>query len=149
MTKVQKKVTIHAPLEKVFAFMADPHNLPEIWPSMVEVKNVKPAPKGGYNFDWVYKMGGMRFDGASDTTEFVVNKHNVTQSTKGIESKFVWDYETVKEGTQLTVEVEYKVPIPLIGKIAEAFLTKQNDREADLLLENLKNKMEIETPVPA
>jgi uncharacterized membrane protein len=149
MVKVQKKITIHAPINKIFAYMADPHNLPEIWPSMVEVKNVEPNPKGGYNFGWVYKMGGMHFDGASDTIEFINNKHLVTKSTKGIESKFTWDYETVKDKTQLTLEIEYTVPMLLIGKFAEAFLAKQNDHEADLLLENLKNKMEMEMPVPA
>jgi hypothetical protein len=113
----------------------------------VEVKDVKPNPQGGYNFGWIYKMGGTRFDGASETTEFVVNKHLVTQSTKGIESKFTWDYETIKDETQLILEIEYNVPVLLIGKFAEAILAKQNDREADLLLENLKNKMEM--PVPA
>ena len=41
------------------------------------------------------------------------------------------------------------MPVPLVGKIAETILAKQNEREADLMLENLKNKMEIETPVPA
>ena len=147
MVKVQKKVTIHAPVDEVFAYMTDPRNLPEIWPSMVEVKNARSSKHGGYNFDWVYKMGGIRFDGASDTIEFVNNKHQVTKSTKGIESKFTWDYETIKDETQLTVEIEYKVPILLIGKFAEAFLAKQNEREADLLLENLKNKMEMEMPI--
>jgi uncharacterized protein YndB with AHSA1/START domain len=149
MAKIHKQVTIHASIDKVFTYMTNPRNLPEIWPSMVEVKNVKSRAEGGYNFDWVYKMGGMRFDGASDTIEFLHNKRQVTKSTKGIESKFTWDYETVMDGTQLTLEIEYKVPIPLIGKFAEAFLTKQNDHEADLLLENLKDKMEIETRVPA
>jgi uncharacterized membrane protein len=149
MANVHKKITIHAPIDKVFAHMTDPRNLPEIWPSMVEVKNVRPGTHGGFNFDWVYKMGGMHFNGSSDTTEFVHNKHQVTKSTKGIESKFTWDYETIKDGTQLTLEVEYKVPVPLVGKIAEAVLAKQNEHEANLMLENLKNKMEIETPVHA
>jgi len=149
MMKVHKKATIHAPINKVFAYMTDPRNLPEIWPSMVEVKNVRTNTHGGYDFDWVYKMGGMHFNGSSDTTEFVINKHHVTKSTKGIESKFTWDYETTRDGTQLTLEVEYNVPVPLIGKIAETILTKQNEHEAEFMLENLKNKMEIETPVPA
>lgn len=149
MTNVQKKITIHAPTNKVFAFMLDPHNLTEIWPSMVEVKNVQANPKGGFDFGWVYKMGGMHFDGASETIEFILNKHLVTKSTKGIESKFTWNYETVNGETLLTVDIEYKVPVPLLGKIAEAILTKQNEREADILLENLKSRMEMETPIAA
>ncbi len=149
MAKIQKEILIHAPVEKVFAFMSDPHNLPQIWPSMVEVKNAVQNSIGGYNFDWVYKMAGMHFNGASETTEFVQDKRIITQSTKGIESRFVWDYGVEGENTHLSVEIEYKVPIPLIGKLAEAVIVKQNEHEAENLLVNLKDRMEIETPVHA
>jgi len=149
MAKIHKQITIHAPVDKVFAFMNDPRNLPEIWPSMVEVKDVTPVTGGGFNFGWVYKMAGMKFDGASSTTEYVLNKRNVTRSTKGLESKFVWEYQPEGRNTKLTVDIEYTVPIPLLGKLAEAIIVKQNDHEGDTLLENLKTRMEIETPIPA
>jgi len=143
MAKITKSVTINAPVEKVYAFMSEPTNLPEIWPSMVEVKDVQPSPAGGYNFSWVYKMAGVRFDGASETTEAIPNQRVVTKSTKGIESTFVWMYEPEDGGTKLTLEVEYTVPIPLVGKLAEAFIVKQNQHEADVMLANLKARMEI------
>lgn len=143
MVKITKSITINASVEKVFAFMNQPTNLPEIWPSMVEIKNVQPSPVGGYNWGWVYKMAGMRFDGASDTTEYITNQRVVTKSTKGIESRFVWMYEFKDNGTKLTVEVEYTVPIPLLGKLAEAFIMKQNEHEADAMLANLKSRMEV------
>ena len=143
MAKITKSVTINAPVEKVYAFMSEPTNLPEIWPSMVEVKDVQPSPAGGYNFSWVYKMAGVRFDGASETTEAISNQCVVTKSTKGIESTFVWMYEPEDGGTKLTVETEYTVPIPLLGKLAEAFIVKQNQHEADVMLANLKARMEI------
>jgi uncharacterized membrane protein len=149
MAKLQKTTTIKAPVEKVFAFMDDPNHMPEIWPSMVEVKDVKPNPKGGNDFSWVYKMAGMKVDGASEVAEHVTNRRTIIQSTKGIESKFTWTYETVEGGTKLNMEVEYTVPVPLLGKLAEAIIVKQNEHEADTLLDNLKNRMEIETPVAA
>jgi len=142
LAKLQKSITINAPVEKVFAYLSDPNHLPEIWPSMVEIKDVKPAPTGGYNFGWVYKMAGMRFDGASETTEEIPNQRTVTKSTKGIESQFVWDYKPENGGTNLTVDIEYKVPVPLLGKLAESFIIKQNEHEADTLLNNLKSRME-------
>jgi len=142
MAKLQKSIMINAPVEKVFAYLSDPNNLPEIWPSMVEIKDVQPAPGGGYNFGWVYKMAGMRFEGASETTEEIPNQRTVTKSTKGIESHFVWTYEPENGSTKLTVEIEYKVPVPLLGKLAESFILKQNDQEGDTLLSNLKARME-------
>jgi uncharacterized membrane protein len=143
MAKITKSVTINAPVEKVYVFMSEPTNLPEIWPSMIEVKDVQPSPAGGNNFSWVYKMAGVRFDGASETTEAIPNKRIVTKSTKGIESTFVWMYEPEGGGTKLTLEIEYTVPIPLLGKLAEAFIVKQNQHEADVMLANLKDRMEI------
>jgi uncharacterized membrane protein len=143
MAKITRSITINAPVEKVYAFMSEPTNLPEIWPSMVEVKDVQPSPAGGYNFSWVYKMAGMRFEGASETTESITNQRVVTKSTKGIGSTFVWMYEPEDGGTKLTLEVEYIVPIPLLGKLAEAFIVKQNEHEADVMLANLKARMEV------
>ena len=142
MAKLQKSITINAPVEKVFAYLHDPKNLPEIWPSMVEIKDVQPAATGGYNFGWVYKMAGVRFDGASETVEEIPNQRTETKSTKGIESHFVWSYKPDNGGTNLTVDIEYTVPVPLLGKLAESFILKQNDQEGNTLLSNLKTRME-------
>ena len=47
------------------------------------------------------------------------------------------------------VEIEYTVPMPVLGKLAEAVVLKQNEQEAEILLANLKNRLEMETPIPA
>jgi len=142
VAKLTRTITINAPVEKVFGFMNDPGNLPEIWPSMVEVKEIKPAPVGSYNFSWVYKMAGLRIEGASETSEFIANQRIVTKSVKGINSTFVWQYEPKDAETKLTVEVEYIIPVPLLGKLAESFIVKQNEHEAEAMLANLKARME-------
>ena len=50
MVKLEKSIMIKAPVERVFSFMADPKNLPEVWPSMVEVKDIQPAPSRRVQF---------------------------------------------------------------------------------------------------
>ena len=142
MVKLEKTVTIKAPVEKVFEYLGYPKNLPEIWPSMIEVRDIQPSPVGGYNFSWTYKMAGMSFKGASETTESIANQRGVTESKKGIQSKFTWTYKPEAGGMKLTVQVEYTVPIPLLGKLAEAFIIKQNQNEMDVMLANLKARME-------
>jgi hypothetical protein len=54
----------------------------------------------------------------------------------------VWDYQPENGGTRLTVDIEYTVPVPLVGKLAEAVIVKMNEREADTLFANLKTRME-------
>ena len=142
MATIKKSIKINAPVEKVFEYGIKPENLPEIWPSLVEVKNVKELPNGGYSYDYVYKMAGMRFTGYSEDTEVVPNERAVSESTGGVESTITWTYEPEGGGTKLTILAEYNVPVPLLGKIAEAFIVKVNENEGDVILANLKARME-------
>ncbi len=142
MAKVEKTVAINAPIEKVFDYVKKKTNLPEIWPSMVEAKDVRSLPNGGDSFHWVYKMAGMRFEGTSEDIEYVASQCIVSKTKGGIDSKITWTFQPEAEGTRVTFEAEYTVPIPLIGKVAEAIIVKQNNKEAELLLTNLKAKME-------
>ncbi|MFC2029943.1 SRPBCC family protein [Chloroflexota bacterium] len=54
--KVEKTITINAPVEKVLAYVEEPSNVPEYWPSVIEVKDVDPLPNGGARYGWLYKM---------------------------------------------------------------------------------------------
>jgi uncharacterized membrane protein len=142
MAKIKKSIIINASVEKVFSYMEEVTNLPEVWPSLVEVKDVEPLPGGGSKFGWVYKMAGMRLEGSSEITEYEANKRTVTESKGGIDSRFVWTYEPEAGGTRVSVEVEYTVPVPVLGKLAEAIIVKQNEHEAEQILSNLKAKTE-------
>jgi uncharacterized protein YndB with AHSA1/START domain len=142
MAKIEKTITINAPVEKVFGYWEEPTNRPEVWPSLVEVKEVERLPSGGRNFRWVYKMAGVPLKGTNEATEYVANQRIVEKSKGGIESTLTWTFQPEAGGTKLTVEVEYTVPVPLLGKLAEAFIVKQNERETELILANLKARME-------
>ena len=142
MAKFTRDVLIHTPVDKVFKYHSDPTNQPEYWPSMLEVKNVKEQPGGRREYKWVYKMAGIRLQGSTETTEFVENERIVTKSTGGIESTFTYQYKPEGEGTRLSVDMEYKVPVPVLGKLAEALIIKLNEREADSTLANLKDRLE-------
>jgi len=143
MTKVEKTITINAPVEKVFSYVVDePTNLLEIMPSMVEVKEVQRLPNGGTSFRWVGKMAGVRLEGTSEDIEYVANQRVVSKTKDGFESTWTWTFRPEAGGTKLTLEVEYTVPIPLLGKLAEAFIVKANEREVDSVLANLKDRME-------
>jgi len=39
MATIDKEVIINAPLDKIFSYVSKPSNLPQIWPSLVEIKN--------------------------------------------------------------------------------------------------------------
>jgi len=142
MAKSEKTITINAPVEKVFSYIESGINLPEIWPSLVEVTDVKRLPNGGHSDRFVYKMAGIRLEGTSEDIEYIPNQRIVTKTTGGAESTQTWMFQPETGGTKVTFKVEYTIPIPVLGKLAEAVIVKMNDREGGLILENLKARME-------
>ena len=50
----------------------------------------------------------------------------------------VWDFQTGNGGTQIDLDINYEVPVPLLGKLAEKVIVKMNDNEIDTMLANIK-----------
>ena len=144
MAKVVRSVTINAPVEKVFNYLTDPLNLLEIWPSLVEVSEVQQTPEGvGSTYRWVYKLAGIRFEGKAEFVEYVANKRVVTKATGGgMEATHTSTYEDANGSTKFTSESVYTIPIPVLGKVAEAVVVKLNENEADVFMANLKARLE-------
>jgi uncharacterized membrane protein len=142
MTKVEKTITVNAPAENIYNYVGKPENLPEFWPSLVEVMDVQSLPNGGNSNRWAYKMAGIRLEGTSEDTERVPNERIVSKTKGGVESTQTWVFQPEAGGTKVSFVIEYIVPIPVLGKLAEAIIVKMNDREGDMLLANLKTRME-------
>jgi uncharacterized protein YndB with AHSA1/START domain len=142
MVTIDKDITIEAPPEKVFDFLVEPTHFPEIFPSLIDVKDVEKLPAGGYKYRWIYKLAGIKFEGETETTEFVPPKTIVDRTKGEIESTFEWKFFAENGGTKVHLEVGYEVPKKLFGRFAEPFLLKLNEREADMVLANLKDRLE-------
>lgn len=144
---IERTTLIDAPVEKVFAYYSDPQNLPEVWPSLLEVTDVERDADGHpRRFGWVYKMAGMRFSGTTENTEFEPNRRYVAESKGGISSTITTVFEAKSGKTELRETVRYSVPVPLLGKVAQRFLEKLNENEVEIIHANLKAKMESESP---
>jgi len=142
MPQIRKSIEINAPVSEVFAFAAAPENLPVIWPSLIEVSNVKENPDGGHAFDWIYKLAGMKLRGHSETIEFQPDRLIVVKNETGIKSTFRYSFQGQDDTTLFTQEVEYEIPDSLLARFAAPFIHKLNEREADIVMANLKARLE-------
>ena len=138
MARVEREITVIAPIDDVYEYLLNPVNLPEFWPGVVEVSNTRKLPNGGYSGDFIYKMAGMRFEGHGEDVDIVPNQWMVTETTSGIKSRITWTFRARGEETRVTLTIEYIIPIPLLGKLAEAIIVKMNEQEADLMMFNLR-----------
>ena len=141
MATLKKIITIHANVEKVFNYLRNPNNQPEWMPGMVQVKDITGSEVGD-RFKWTYKMAGIMLDGESTFTELVPHERIVTDSKGGVKSIFDFKMKPEGEGTALEVIIDYTVPVPVLGKLAEKVILKRNEREADMAMENIKERLE-------
>jgi uncharacterized protein YndB with AHSA1/START domain len=141
MAKIERSSTINAPVEKVFAYISDPMNLLEWLPSLTDARDIT-GEGVGQRWGWTYKMAGLSFKGESEVIEHVPNQRRVFKSTGGLLSTWTWTFKPEAGGTWLNLVIEYTVPVPVIGKVGERMVLRQNEREADQAMANIKAKME-------
>jgi carbon monoxide dehydrogenase subunit G len=137
MATIRRSFVVNAPVERVFAFLADHINDPQWLPGMVDSRN--PVGEGtGYHWEWTYKMAGIPFDGTGRVTEHDPPRRHVVETQGGVTSTWAWTLEPEGDGTHILLEMAYTVPVVAVGKIAERLLLKQNEKAADEGLANLQ-----------
>ena len=141
MAKVERTITINAPVEKVFAYITDPTNELEFVPSITDIRNIQ-GEGVGKTYDWTYKMLGIPLSGKSETIEYKPNERYVSKSSGGVVSTWTWMFKSEAGGTQVNLVIEYTVPVPVLGKFAERLALRQTEREADLAMATLKDRLQ-------
>ncbi len=142
MHRLTNSIEINARPERVFELITTPESLLRIWPSMLDVRDVERKPDGSVAFEWLYKLAGVHLHGRSETVRVERTRYWETKNS-GIPSTFRWTFEPRGSGTLLTCDVEYEIPVPVLGKIAEAIVTKLNEREQLNVLQNAKTALEL------
>ena len=141
MPKVERTITINAPIDKVFAYIANPTNEPEFVSSMTDIRNVK-GEGVGQTYEWTFKMLGIPVSGKSELTEYKPNERYVTKSSGGIVSTWTYTFKSEAGGTQVNLVIDYTIPVPVLGKFGERLAQRGIEREADYGVATLKDLLE-------
>lgn len=141
MQHLSDNIEIDARIEDVFKFTSDPRHAPEWIPGMVEVSNIK-EKNGQQEYDWVFKMVGIKLNGHSERRNLRKNEGFETHSSGAIKSTWKYSFEQRNNRTRVNLAIDYEVPAPVGKKIAEKMLLKQHERELDQALHLLKDLVE-------
>jgi carbon monoxide dehydrogenase subunit G len=141
MKFLKNSVVIGAPTERVLGYVNDPTKLADWVPTMMEVRDVIGTGEG-QQYGWTYKYVGLLLTGQSTVVEYVPNELSVHQTIGTINSVWTFRVEPHEDGTTLTLDVEYEIPIPVLGKLAEHLVVRRDARALELALANVKEFLE-------
>lgn len=144
MLKLQKHILIKAPPEKVFDLVDDTAGLPEIWRNLSNIRDLKRIPNGGHSFEFDYRMAGFQIKGSSSDLEHVRPSRIVTRTSGGLIATLTWNFNPSAGGseTSLVLDIEYEVPVPVVGRVAEHLVAMINNADITYVLTYLKLKLE-------
>jgi uncharacterized membrane protein len=145
----QKSLTIHAPVEQVFAYVADRSHLTTIWPSLIAIKDLKPLANGGSAFKYVYKMVGLQFEGMGQDTTYVAKEEIVTEITGDLVGTLTFRFEPAAANTKVHFAFTYTAPVALLRQASESYIAKLNEQEAELVLQNLQAHFAVGVAAPS
>lgn len=144
MANISKKITINAPLEKVYEFVTNPDNWTKYVTSLISVRDVTPVPiEAGTTFSWEYRMLGMTFGGKGRVTAKVQNAQFGMKMEGGFPIQEDYSFVAVDGGTELTIAISYETPGRILSTITKSDLVeKLNQKEAEGVLDKLKTLCE-------
>jgi hypothetical protein len=96
----------------------------------------------GQQYGWTYKYVGLLLTGQSTVVEYVPNELSVHQTIGTINSVWTFRVEPHEDVTTLTLDVEYEIPIPVLGKLAEHLVVRRDARSLEVALANVKEFLE-------
>jgi len=110
-------------------------------PSIKEIKDIT-GKNVGQRWRWISKIKGFTLEGEAEVIEYVSNNLYVTRTQGDIIS--TWSYSLKPKGgeTSLDLIIEYTFPNAIFGVIGEMLLSQETGQAVDIVISNIKNKLE-------
>jgi len=141
LASYEGSIVIDAPVSEVFAYANAPSTMPDWMSALVEVRNVI-GSGAGLQWEWTYKMAGVHVRGQSVIVDYILNECATHQGIGMLSVDWTTMVEPHDGGTKLTAKLEYTIPVPVLGRLAEHLTIRRNARELDASLLNLKETLE-------
>ncbi len=113
------------PMEKVFPFFADAHNLQAITPAWLGFRILTPGPiemEVGARIDYRIRLGGVPVRWRTRITAWEPGVGFVDEQERGPYALWRHEhhFETLGEGVLMTDRVHYRLPLGPLGQVAHA-----------------------------
>jgi len=141
MISHEHSIVIRAPLREVFAYVNAPATLSDWMTGMIDIRNIV-GDGAGLQYEWTYQMAGIRLRGQNVVVEYIPDECAAHQSIGMVNATWKSFVEPHEDGTTLTLQVEYTIPFPVLGRLAEHLTVRRNERDLEGYLLNIKDILE-------
>jgi uncharacterized membrane protein len=137
--------TVHAPLERTFAYVADYRTIPD-W--MFGVKKFQPVTDNDYGCGSVFDVSlslGVPINTRIETVEFEENKVIGMDSVKGFKARSRWYFEADgPDRTKVNAVVSYDLPFGPAGRAMGRVMTPFVKQAVTHISQHLKKNLETD-----
>jgi uncharacterized membrane protein len=149
MTRLALSREIYCPAAEVYAFHADLERAPQHWANVVACSRLdggSGVPEPGAIYGWRYRMYGVEFSGTAVVTEVIRGRRLRFAAEGGLRGMVACEYVAVSaQRTRVDVEVDYEVPMGLVGRAVDRFLVEhRNAADAEKAMLRLAERLEAE-----
>ena len=149
MTQLSLSREIYCPLDEVFAYHADLERAPQHWPNVIACLRLdggEGPPAVGSRYRWRYRMYGVEFTGVAVVREVEEGRRFVFAADGGLQGTVSTTYTALSpQRTRVDVEVEYDVPMGLVGRAVDRFLVEhRNAVDGERAMDRLAERLEAE-----
>lgn len=150
MRRIERSALIAAPPAEVYAFLADPTNLPRWQTGVVSSERTSPAPTvAGSTGRVVFEVMGQRVTADTTVREAVPDRRLVlATSASGMSVVGSLDLVAAEGGTRITFSSEVKAESIFMAPL-ERMVADAAEKDLDASLARLRAAMAAETDPPA
>lgn len=142
MAHIHVNTIVHAPVAEVTALAFDPHRWHTWFVGLTEPEEVEGNGEPGTVVNHGYLLAGIRFPVTTrvlraEETEMMATWEATIEGP--FDGRQLWTYKPVADGVQVDVQMDYTIPVVLLGKFADLlFIERIQKRSIEHTLENLK-----------
>lgn len=146
MNRIWRTIAVNARMDDVYGFLANPHNLAEVWPNLDEVRHVERSKvNGAYDFDAEFHVARRKLKTKAQSVDAQQYDHMKLRTEKDLESTIDWKLAPIGgRSTKVTLRFDYQTPKQAAEDEGAHALVKETERGVDAMLKNLKSRVETE-----
>ena len=107
MAKIEKRVLINESTERIFAYLVEPVKSPEVWPGLLEVREVHRLSGDVCYASWLYKLTGL-FEAPDIRVEYEADQSSLTRGPRNYDLVMTLSYQPDTAcGPRLSLDGDY------------------------------------------